>query len=407
LGALYRPRPDLDLSVGNYSIYANAARSTNYIAGRWHPKGYPQLFLATTGSSDDGTGNSQRAIILAAKNDVGRLAVDAEYRFTYESLSGEEPDVLGNAGLVRARWLQWKRLQPAALVEAGSSSKDSSSCEDEPGGCVVAQHRLLALGVESSLRNANLFLYGSIGEARDAALSDEATLVRGAFGGIAYTTPRLLGNVRLDLTDDSLLGTQLSAAGRGRWVVTEWLMGFASLSYRSGNRSTPQAQWNHVVGLALRPLVDSRLALFLKYKDRTVPSADPELPSLRARLASADLVMPLARRLSLGTRGAWKWVQAPTAEVGLSVAAQELTWRFAGRWDLITGLRVAGSTTGGELIFGATAGAGVWFDRTLRLVMGLNLAREDWAFEADDSIPGLFVNVTGVYGSAGSVADVY
>ena len=35
-------------------------------------------------------------------------------------------------------------------------------------------------------------------------------------------------------------------------------------------------------------------------------------------------------------------------------------------------------------------------------MVGFNYAAHDWAFQADESIPGFFINVTGVYGAAGA-----
>ena len=113
----------------------------------------------------------------------------------------------------------------------------------------------------------------------------------------------------------------------------------------------------------------------------------------------------MSRRLSVGTRGAWKRVRSSAGPVELALGAEELTWHVLSRYDVVVGGRVTRSTAGGETILGATLGAGIWFDRTLRLLLGVNYARHDWAFEADDSIPGVFLSLTGVYGAAGAPAS--
>ena len=78
---------------------------------------------------------------------------------------------------------------------------------------------------------------------------------------------------------------------------------------------------------------------------------------------------------------------------------------LAKRYDIIMGARLASTTVTGEETIGGTVGAGIRFDSNLRVVLGANLSHHNWAFDGDDSIPGVFLNITGLYGMAGSPAD--
>lgn len=409
LGTLYRPRPDLDLSVGTYrssndlddrAEIGENTYHTDYLTGRWHPKGWPEVFVATTGTSQSATDASQRSWILASKWEAGPIGLDAEYRLLDVDASGETPDTLGHAGLVRGRYRRWMKLQPAVLLEAGRATRDD--CE---GDCVVSRNVLLAVGLESTLRMLSLFVYGTVGEALDTTAAPEPTTYRGAFAGVNLATPRVAGTLRFDVSDDSLLGLQAGGGGRARLFVSRSITAFGSVNFKLGTDADPRAQWNHTFGLAYRPVVRPRFYAFLKYRDRSLPSLfDDGGPRRRNQLATADFIVPVTRALSLSTRGAWKQVRSGGGDVTMMIAAEEVTWHFWKRWDLIAGFRAASSSVGGELLFGGTVGAGLWFDQTFRLVLGLNYAAEDWAFEADDSIPGIFLNVTGVYGAAGAPA---
>jgi len=132
-------------------------------------------------------------------------------------------------------------------------------------------------------------------------------------------------------------------------------------------------------------------------------------------LASEEMI---AKTLQGSMEAQRSWKQVPVAEraaicrrmadwcvAKADALAEELTWHVLSRYDVVVGGRVTRSTAGGETILGATLGAGMWFDRTLRLLLGVNYARHDWAFEADDSIPGVFLSLTGVYGAAGAPAS--
>jgi len=413
LGSQFQPSKTIDVTAGGSytdrgfsNSGTSAATSSIFVAGRYKPKLLPSLFLAGTQTIDASTGGATRTALLGSSWVKGDLQLDGEYRFRVQEQSPPAGNITGHAALVRSRYLRWQKFQPGLLVEASRDLEGGSNCELELRGCTVSETEIVAAGFESQRKKLGMFMYGSIGRAIDRAIGPFVMPRGGVFGGFVYSGPVLTGSARMDASHDYLLGNQLAGAARLRAILSRSLAAFASLQYKSGTDTDSRSQWNNILGFALRPFEHERLFVFLKFKDRKLSAAAVEQGSRRTYLATADIVLPVGKRISLGTRVAWKSVSAQGGPARLAMTGEEVTYHVARRWDLISGLRVAYANPGGETVLGATAGVGYWFTDALRLVGGVDHAKVDWAFEADDSIPGFFINLTGVYGAAGAPAEL-
>jgi hypothetical protein len=289
---------------------------------------------------------------------------------------------------------------PAVMAEY---SKDDHG-GDCMGPCEHTTLSRLAAGVESvPLPGLRLFAYANIASLQNDVATDRNSSQTGGFFGFTMYRKRLIGDLRMDIYDDSKGGLELTTIGRLRIFLTDAITALAYLQLRLGDNQDPRDSWYQVYGLAYRPKKHAHLFLFLKYKDKLTPSKIDLSYNQHDQLGTADIVLPVSKAISLGTRLAWKWSSTYGDQpVMTSLGAEEVTWHFAKRFDVVAGARVASTTDGGTIAFGTTIGAGMWFDSSYRLMVGFNYSENAWAFEADESIPGFFINVTGVYGAAGA-----
>ncbi|MBI4509653.1 MAG: carboxypeptidase regulatory-like domain-containing protein [Deltaproteobacteria bacterium] len=405
LGTSYRVLSSVDVSTGAFMVFPQYEETTEtsqlseYAALNFSPKRMPSLFLAYTQAEVQPGDNRERAVVGASRWQASSFQLGFEGRMLWKDTAEGKEGFRSDSGLLRARFVRIPWLQPAALVE-GSLTHD-----DE--GSLTSKSRSAALGVESVFRTFSTFAYASAGESQDMSTDNGPVEFKGAFAGINLFFPRLVGALRFDVSHDTKFGRQFGGGGRARLALTDSVMGFGSVNYKGGTTKDPLAQWSNLVGFAYREPVDPRFVLFLKYKDQSTRSLrDDVAPRRRAQLGTMDLVIPLGRSAAMGTRAALKRARTSAGFAMLSVAGEEVTWTWKKRYDLIAGTRLAGTSQQGELLIGTTVAMGVRFPHGFRLVVGMNYAREEWVFEADDSIPGLFLNLTGTYGSAGAPAEM-
>jgi uncharacterized repeat protein (TIGR01451 family) len=428
-GASVRVTRDLDLSLGTLDIapgvndlsFKGESNHTDYLAANYHPEGTPTMFVATTGTWAGASRTEERSVVAASRWDTDFFSTGAEYRFLLKEAPGQ-PGMLGHSALLRGRYKKWRMLQPAALVEWSGTAIDAADRQaDDPcdpdlmvtdeldrGDCSVNEAKIVALGVESAMPGLYTYAYANYGEVLDRVTSAESLVVKGAFAGLNFNMPSFFGSLRVDVSEDTKLGRNLGAGGRLRAVLSPSVMSFVSLNYKLHNKIDVRDQWNHTVGLAYRPLLRPRFFAFLKYTDKSQPSARDDIaPRRRLKLATADVVVPLRKAASMGTRLAWKRVRSSTGDLTLAMAGEDLTWIFHKRYEVTAGGRVASASGTGDFYAGVTFGLGMRFEGGFRLVAGVNYARTDLAFEADESIPGVFVHMSTTYGRAGAPAEMW
>ncbi len=413
LGSQWSPTPGSDVTAGgSYTargLEDSAERqsaSTYFVTGRYVPKQLPTVFIAGLEERDQINDANTHSLMLGSRYMTNLYQIDGEYRFRDREQAPPEGDIVGHGALLRGKYLKWQKVQPAVMLEASRDVEQGTACQMDVRGCVFGETEVLSAGAEGRRKELGYFGYGSYGRVIDRQIGPFALPRRGAFAGVTYTGERLSGTARFDLFDDYLLGLQYGGAARFRMVFSRSLAAFVSLQYKSGTDPDPRSQWFHVAGLAIRPFQNDRLFVFLKYRDRKFSGLSLEAGSRRSLLGTADIVVPLGKRFQLGTRLGGKSASSLGGPARLAMIGEELTYHLSRRWDVITGLRWTTTGEHGESVLGATAGLGYWLTEGLRFVAGVNHARTEWAFEADDSIPGVFMNLTGVYGSAGAPAEL-
>lgn len=403
LGTQYRPRNDLDLSLGSYNHSDAATDFTHYAAARYHAVGYPSVFVGATEEANGLRGSRDRAWIVGTRIAAPLWDVESGYRGHQLDGGDAAGDVSGHSGLLRLRYKRWKIFQPGVVAYASRETLNQAGCADQQPGCEIAGD-LLAAGFESGYRQIGLYAYAGTSHSEDVLGPHQRK-----FGtlGTLWALRRLAGTVRFMAIEDDL-GRELSADGRVRLFLTDAVSAFGFVAWRSG-KPGESGTWNNVVGLAYRPLVRPSFYLFLKIRDRQLLGRDDATRTFQSKLGTVDLVLPAITRkrlsLQMGTRFAWKRAAIEEGDVDLTVAAEEITWRMSHRYHVIGGMRMASSTNAGGLQLGGTLAAGMLLSDAFRLTLGLNYANEQWVFEADDSIPGFFINITGFYGAAGAPAE--
>ena len=402
----YHPLPSWDFTAGTYDSRNDlngkpgtspVTQHDDYIAGVWHKEGDPQIMLATTGESTGPTGDSTRAVDLAARDAIGLLGMEGEYQFADTAKADGSTDI-GNGVMLRARWQEWRRFQPAMLAELAQTQQVSKDCPN--GDCTVGLSRMLAAGFEGLGQGIQYYLFGQVQENKDPTSGQTTTNV-GGFVGATLLLTHLTGNFRVDFGHDTLLGPTFSAGGRLRLMVTQKLWAFLGVIYQLGNNLDPHSQWNNVLGVSWRPLANPRFYVFVKLADRAIPGLRVDDPSQRTQLASIDLVIPVKKPIDLDTRGAWQLADSAGGKVETSMVGEEVTYHLPRGFDPIGGFRLAGSGDDGGMLLGGTVAAGYWMNKDMRLTVGVNLAAQAYVFQVDDSMNGFFIGMTGVIGGAG------
>jgi hypothetical protein len=395
---VHDPKNEWRANVGTTNTWnPNGDTHTDYLLGSWMSAKREALPMFFAGSAAQTLiGGDDRSFFLGARQPRGFWHY--ELQLLHHNKSGDDP-IDGNGLLAKASYTKEPRLVPALLAEY--------SVDDHGGICDPCEQTTLshfAAGVESNiLKGLRLFAYANLGSVDNAVATDRNSSQNGGFFGFSAYTKRVIGDFRLDICDDSKGGLELSTIGRLRLFLTDSLTAFGYLQLRLGDNTDPRDTWYQVYGLAFRPKRHARLYAFLKYKDKLTPSRIDLAYNQHDQLATADVVLPVSKTLALGTRLAWKWSSTYGDQpVMTSLGAEEVTYHFAKRFDLVGGVRVASSSDGGVTTVGTTIGAGMWFDNSYRLMVGFNYAQNSWAFDVDESIPGFFINVTGVYGAAGA-----
>jgi uncharacterized repeat protein (TIGR01451 family) len=388
------------VSMGGTQLLADSGnKHTNYVTASWQsPKiNLLPIFFAGTAATTLAGGETDRGWFVGARQPRGNLHYEVE--LLHHNTNGDAP-VTGNAMLAKTSYGRYKWLMPGLLAQL-SRDEQVGNCV---AACEVTMLKRLAAGAESVVvKGARVFAYATFAELdHEVARTRDATQT-GGFGGFLVSLKRIAGDLRVDGARDSRLGLVVSALGRLRVFINSWLTASSYLQYRKGTDLDARSSLFAVFGLAIRPPNDPRVVAFLKFKDKLVPSRYDMVNNQRNQLVTADVILPSLKPMVFGTRLAAKWSRTYSGDPLVTLlAAEEVTWHFKKRYDLVGGLRAVRTSAGGTVDFGSTVAAGVWFDDSYRFMIGLNYARRDWVFEADESIPGFFLNLTGIYGAAGA-----